>query len=834
VIPERLANRDLRAPFATGDLPSSARVVVVGGGIVGSSVAYHLTRLGVDDVVVLERGRLTNGTTWHAAGLVAQVRGTHALTELSKTNADLYERLPAETGVETGFRRVGALSVARTEVRLQELLYAVSLARDAGIPSEILEPADVKKHWPPATTDDVVGGTLFPTDGTVNPGDAALALATGAHAGGATFVEGVRVTGFRLGRGNGTRVPSVGAVATDRGTIACEHAVIAAGLWSSEVARLAGVSIPLFPAEHVWVMTRETPGADESLPILRDLDGYLYVRHYRGRYVVGAFEPRGKPRAPSTVDEGGFVEFGPDWDHFAPVLAAARERLPELETLEFEHYLRAPESFTPDSNFHLGETPEVRRLYVAAGFNSQGIIYAPGAGAALAEWIVEGRPTRDLAEVDVARSGRWQNNRAWLGERTREMLGRLYAVHWPGLQAATARGVRRTPLRDRLDAAGAVFGEAAGWERANWFATDESTREYGYSFDRPNWFGPVAEESRAAREGIALFDLSTYSKFLVEGAGALTGLQRLFTSDLDVPRGRVVYTLACNERGGIEMDPTVTRLDEDRFLVAAPTLAQRRTEMLLRSGLPPDATVTDVTSGFAVLLVTGPRAREALSAVTDADLSNDAFPFLAAREVDAGWARAWMLRVSYVGELGWELWVPTEFAADLHDKLVGAGPGAALRHAGFLAFDALRLERGFRSWGHDVGQLDDPFAAGLGFAVAAGKGAEFVGREALEALRAGPRTRRLVSVRMTGDPGPTLWHDESLLVGGARRGFVTSGAFGPTLDAPVGLAWVERDEPVTQEWLRESAIEVEIRGQTFAAEASLKPFYDPDGSRLRM
>ncbi|HXY71307.1 MAG TPA: FAD-dependent oxidoreductase [Actinomycetota bacterium] len=831
MITEHLANRDLRATFATGDLPSSARVVIVGGGIVGASVAYHLVRLGVGDVVVLERGHLTNGTTWHAAGLVAQVRGTHALTELSKVNADVYERLPAETGVETGFRRVGALTVARTEARMQELLYAVGLARDAGVPAEVLEPADVKRHWPPAAIDDVVGGTLFPTDGTVNPGDAALALATGANAGGATFVEGVRVTGFRLRGPEGARVPSVEAVVTDRGVIECDHAVVAAGLWSSEVARMAGVSISLFPAEHVWVMTKEAPGAEESLPILRDLDGYLYVRHYRGRYVIGAFEPRGKPRAPAAIDVGGFVEFGADWDHFAPVLAAARQRLPELEGLEFEHYLRAPESFTPDSNFHLGETPEVRRLYVAAGFNSQGIIYAPGAGAALAEWIVEGRPTRDLAEVDVARSGGWQNNRAWLGERTGEMLGRLYAMHWPGLQPATARGVRRTPLWDRLDQAGAVFGEAAGWERANWFAIDEATRDYGYSFDRPNWFAPVGEEGRAAREGAALFDLSTYSKFMVEGAGALAGLQRLFTSDLDVPCGRVVYTLACNERGGIEMDPTVTRLGEDRFLVAAPTLAQRRTEMLLRAGLPREATVTDVTSGFAVLLLTGPRAREVLSATTDTALSNEAFPFMAAREADVAWARAWLLRLSYVGELGWELWVPTEFAADLHDKLVAAGAEAGMRHAGFFAFDALRLERGFRSWGHDMGPLDDPFAAGLGFAVAE-KDADFVGREALKAVRGASRTRRLVSVRVAGS-GPTLWHGESVLVDGERRGFVTSGAFGPTLNAPVGLAWIESDEPITQEWLQRCMIEVEIRGEAFAAEASLRPYYDPGGVRLR-
>ena len=517
--------------------------------------------------------------------------------------------------METGLRRVGSLSVARTEARMQELLYGVSIARDFGFPAEVIEPSDVKAHWPSAAVDDLVGATLFPTDATVNPGDAALALATGAHARGATFVEGARVTGFRLDRRGGAGLPSITGVVTEAGEVACETVVLAGGLWTSELARLAGASVSLYPAEHVWVMTEEAEGAQESLPILRDLDGFLYVRHYRGRYLVGAFEPRGKPRAPDSIDEGGFVEFGPDWDHFAPVLEKARERLPELRELEFEHYLRAPESFTPDSNFHLGEFPEVRGLFVAAGFNSQGIIYAPGAGKALAEWIVEGRPTMDLAEVDIARAGRWQNGRAWLHERSKEMLGRLYAMHWPVLQPATARGVRRTPLADRLDAAGAVFGEAAGWERPNWYAKDDDpeSREYAYSFDRPGWFDAVGVECRAAREAAALFDLSTYSKFLVQGPAALEGLQRLCASEIDVEPGRVVYTTMCNAGGGVEMDPTVTRLEEDRFLVSAPTLAQRRMEGLLRGGLPTTAAVTDVTSGMAVLLVTGPRSREVLS-----------------------------------------------------------------------------------------------------------------------------------------------------------------------------------------------------------------------------
>jgi heterotetrameric sarcosine oxidase gamma subunit len=818
---ERLANRDistdvlepLEAP------PERARVVIVGGGIIGSSIAYHLTKLGVSDVVVLERGRLTNGTTWHAAGLVSQVRGSHALTALTAMNAATYERLPAETGIETGLRRCGALTVARTDARLTESLYGVSMARDFDIPVEVFDGPDIKSLWPNARVDDLVGGVLFPTDGTVNPGDAALAFAKGAKDGGARFVQGATVTDFTFSDGR------CAGVRTDRGAIEAETVVLAAGLWTSELARRAGVSVALYPAEHVWVMTEPAEGADERAPFLRDLDGYLYIRHYQGRYLVGAFEPNGKPKRPADIPTDGFVEFGPDWDHFAPVLANARQRVPELETIGFSHFLRAPESFTPDANFQLGEFPEAPGLFVAAGLNSQGIIFGPGVGSALAQWIVAGHPTMDLAEVDIARAGRWSNQRAWLHERTVESLGRLYAMHWPGLTSDVGRGVRRLPLHDRLRAAGAAFGEAAGWDRPAWYEPGVLDPAWEYSFERPSWIAPMGEEVHAAREGVALFDLTSYAKFLVQGRAALEGLQHLCTGDLDVPPGRVTYTLLCNARGGIEMDPTVTRLEEDRFLVVAPTLAQRRTEGLLRNGLPAGATVTDVTSAWATLHVAGPRSRELLARLTDADLSNDAFPFLSGREIDVAWARAWALRVSYTGELGWELYVPTEFVSDLYDQLVAAGE---LRHAGGFAFDALRIERGFRGWGHDMGPLDDPFAAGLGFAVRADK--EHVGAEALARLREQPRTRRMVSIKLDA-PEPLLWHGESVLIDGRRAGEVTSAAFGATLGAPVGLAWVDAAEPVTQEALE--GVEIEVRGDPVPATASIRPFYDPQGARLR-
>ena len=826
---ERLRDAGLTAtsfdPRAAAAPPARARAVVIGGGIIGASVAVHLARLGWTDTVVLERSRVASGTSWHAAGLMTRTRGTHVQTELAAYSRDFYEGLAALTGVDAGFYPNGSLTVARTPERLTELRYALTMAHHHGLPARELTRDEIGAVSPLLAVDDLAGGVLFEDDATVDPGWAALATAKAAHDLGVRVVEGVRVTGFELDRGR------VVAVQTDCGTVACEVAVIAAGLWSRDLGLLAGVRLALHPAEHYWAQTEPVDSATRDLPIIRDLDGSIYVRHYRGGLLIGAFEPDGRPRTTASIPaDFAFGEFEPDLEHFARPLAQARVRVPALTEAQIVHYLCAPESFTPDGNFLLGETAEVAGLFVAAGMNSQGIILGPGVGRALAEWIDSGAPTVDAADVDVRRFAPVQAGASYLFERTRESLGRLYAMHWPYLQPGTARGLRLVPLYDRLAAAGACFGEAAGWERAMWYARPGERPEYAYSYGRQNWFGAVAEEHRAAREAVALFDLSSFAKLRVEGPGALATVQRVFTADLDRPPGRIVYTAMLNARGGVELDATVTRTGEDTFLVVTSATAQTRAFHWLRAHSTPGTVVTDVTSGFGVLSVTGPLARDLLGGLTEADLGDAAFPFARAREIDVGRATALALRVSFTGELGWELYVPVESLPVLYDQLVAAGEEYGLRHAGYHALDSLRAERGYVHWGADVGPADTPAEAGLDAVVTMDKPGGFVGREALAAAR--PPRRRLVPV-LLADRDPLLYHGELVLQDGRVVGRVTSGAYGHTLGAAVGLAAIEGPPAVTGAVVARGDVEVEIAGERAPARLSARAFYDPDGRRLR-
>lgn len=826
---ERLVDTDLTARAFTDDAgdapPPRARTVVVGGGVVGASVAHHLTLLGDDDVLLLERNVLGSGTTWHAAGLVSSIRASPALTELAGYGVRTYARLGSDAHVDLAFNRCGSVVLARTPGRLDELRHTAALARRLDVPTHLVDPEKLVDLWPLAVPDGLVGVLHQPQDGHLNPGQAALGFAKLARRAGAAVREGVGVTDVlhRDGRVVGVR--------TSAGDVECERVVLAAGLWTRDLAARCGVTVPLYAAEHLHVRTEPLDGAVPELPVLRDLDGYLYVRHEQGRLLVGAFEPDGKPRSTGSISGEGFARFDPDWEHFAPVRAKAEERIPALRGATYDRFLNAPESFTPDAHFCLGETAELTGLFVAAGFNSQGIIYGPGAGKALAEWMTEGAPTFDASAVDVQRFARTQGNRRYLHRRTTEALGRLYAMHWPHLQPTTARDVRRTPLHDRLRDANACFGELAGWERAQWFAAPGVLPAYEYSYGRQNWFASVGEEHAAAREAVALFDLSSFAKVEVAGPESLAVVQQCCTTELDVAPGAIRYTLMLNDRGGIELDATVVRLSEQRFLVVTPAAAQTRTlARLRRLARGRAAAVFDATAGLATIAVMGPRSRELLQRVSPADWSDDAQPYLSAREVEVADGHALALRVSFVGELGYELYPTADQALNLYDALVSAGRDLGLRHAGYHALDSLRSEKGYRHLGHDIGPADDPFQAGLGFTVAMDKPGGFVGRAALLDRVGTPPSRRAAYVALD-DPAAVLLHDESILLDGRPVGWVTSGSYGYTLGRACGLAYLS--EHLTWEGGDRVAVMVDCAGRFEPAVVSRRPFYDPAGTRMR-
>jgi heterotetrameric sarcosine oxidase gamma subunit len=714
---------------------------------------------------------------------------------------------------------------ARTAERFTELRYSAAIADHHGIDAEVLSPAEAAARHPLLDPAGLQGAVLFPQDGTVNPGASALGLIKVAHE------HGVRV--FEQAAAERLEISDrrVTAVHTTRGTIECEAVVLCTGLWTREFARRSGVHLALHAAEHMWMHTEPVEAPVWELPFVRDLDGHIYVRGYRDRLLVGAFEPRGKPReAASIAPDFSFGEFAFDHDHAADSLERARECMPVLRRLKMERHLNAPETFTPDNLPLLGEAAEVRGVFVAAGMNSQGILLGPGAGRAIAEWIVNDSPTIDLGQLAPSRFAHAQSSPGFLYERTRESLGRLYAMHWPFFQSEAGRGLRRTPLHHPLAAAGACFGEVAGWERANWFAEPGDRPQYEYSYGRPPFFDRVALEHRAARDAVALFDLSSFAKLEVAGRGALEAVQQVFASDLDVAVGKVVYTTMLNQAGGIEIDLTVARLAEDRFLAVAPAATQTRVLHWLRHHAG-GAVVTDVTSGFATLAVMGPSSRTLLERLTDDDLTTPAFPFGTAQTIELGWGEALALRVSYVGELGWELYVPAEGAQALYDAVVRAGQDLGLRHAGYHALDTLRMEKGFRHWPSDIGPTDTPIDGGLGFTVAWEKPG-FIGRDALLARREEPRRRRMVHLAVD-DPEVLLHHDESLRLDGAPVGYVTSGAYGHHLGRAIGLAYVTDPELLSGDAIAAAGVEVDVAGTLVPVTLGTKPFYDPSGARMR-
>jgi len=814
--------------------PSEARVVIVGGGIVGCSIAYHLAKLGCSDVVLLERKQLTCGTTWHAAGLVGQLRATLNLIKLAVYTTDLYSRLEAETGQATGFKQNGSLAVATTAERFEELKRGASTARMAGLEVQVITPGEARELYPLLNVEDVVGAVFLPNDGQTNPIDTAMALAKGARAGGARIFEDTKVTAIHSATGpSGRRVTGV---ATDKGDIKADTVVNCAGMWAREVGLLCGVKVPLHACEHYYILTDPMPDVPANLPVLRDPDGCAYYKEDAGKILLGAFEGNARAWQVDRIPEDfSFDELPGDMDHFMPVLEGAMHRVPPLQQVGLRKFFCGPESFTPDVRYHLGEAPELRNFFVAAGFNSIGIQSAGGAGKVISEWIVEGHPPMDVADVDIRRVIPFQNSARYLRARAPESLGKLYAMHWPYDQPETGRGVRTSPLHERLAARGACFGEAAGWERANWFAPEGVEPKYEYSYRRQNWFPYAAAEHTAVREAVALFDMTSFAKFLVEGPDAEAVLQRISANDVAVAPGKVVYTQWLNPRGGIEADLTVTRLAEDSYLVVTAGAAATRDWTWLARHVPEGARcrLADVTSGLAVLSVMGPDSRDLLSRATDADLSNAAFPFGTAREIEIGYAPVRALRVTYVGELGWELYVPSEFAVHVFDTLVAEGDGLGLKLAGLHVLDSCRLEKAFRHWGHDITDEDTPLEAGLGFAVRLDKNADFIGREAvLRQKEAGTLTRRLVQFALE-DPEPLLYHNEPIYRDGAAVGYLTSGNYGHHLGRAVGLGYVACEDGVSAEWIDAGSFEIEVACERFPARASLKPLYDPKAERAK-
>ncbi|PRY25147.1 4-methylaminobutanoate oxidase (formaldehyde-forming) [Aliiruegeria haliotis] len=811
-------------------IPSSARVVIVGGGVIGASVAYHLTRLGWKDVVLLERKQFCSGTTWHAAGLIAQLRATQNMTRLAKYSQELYGDLEAETGLSTGFRRVGSITVALTAERHEEILRQASMARAFGVEVEPISPGEVKARYEHLNCDDLVGGVYLPKDGQGDPSNIALAMIRGAKARGAVAVERIKVTGMqRVGR----RVTGVEWSSADAtGVIACDHVANCGGMWGHEVGRMAGTNVPLHACEHFYIVSDKIPGLAQ-LPVLRVPDECAYYKEDAGSILLGAFEPNAKPWGMKGIpDSFEFDQLPEDFDHFEPILEWAVNRMPMLAEAGIQTFFNGPESFTPDDAYHLGLCPEMDNVWVAAGFNSIGIQSAGGAGMALAEWMESGEKPFDLGDVDISRMQPFQGNRHYLFERSKETLGLLYADHFPYRQKATARGLRRTPFHEHLKARGAVFGELAGWERANWFADEGQEPDYRHSWKRQNWFANAAREHRAVRENVGLYDMSSFGKLRVEGPDAERFLNHVAGANLCVPVGKIVYTQFLNTRAGIEADVTITRLSETAFLVVTPAATRLADETWLRRHLgTQQVVITDVTSGEAVLAVMGPNSRRLLEAVSPNTFTNDANPFGTAQTVEIGMGLARVHRVTYVGELGWEVYASADMAAHIFETLWEAGEGMGAKLCGMHMMDSCRIEKGFRHFGHDITCEDHVLEAGLGFAVARDK-PDFIGREAVLRKREAGLERRLVQFRLT-DPEPLLYHAEPILRDGEVVGHLTSGSYGHTLGGAVGLGYVPCPGETPADVLS-SRYEIEVAGARIPAEASLKPMYDPKSERVKV
>jgi 4-methylaminobutanoate oxidase (formaldehyde-forming) len=800
-------------------LPKEARVVIVGGGIAGVSTAYHLAKLDAKEVVLLEQGKLTCGTTWHAAGLVGQTRAARNATRMSRYGIDLYASLEKETGLSTGWKQCGSLNVAATPERLTLMKRQMARAKGFGIEFEFISAAEAKRRVPILRADDLQGAVWIPGDGKANPTDLTQSLAKGARMLGATIVEGIKVTGVDARAG---RIKSIAwKSASDEGVIACDCVVNCAGQWARAFGRLAGVNVPLYAAEHFYLVTKPIAGVTSDMPVLRDPDGYLYYKEEVGGLVMGGFEPKAKPWNVEPIPDGFAFQLLPeDWDHFEILMKNAIHRTPCLETAEVKLLVNGAESFTLDGNFILGEAPELAGFFVCAGFNSAGIANAGGAGKLIAQWIVDGEPPLDLWDVDIRRFAPFHANRRHLADRTVESLGLHYAMRWPREELATVRPLRRSPLYDRLLAKGAVFGTKMSWERANYFLP-AGVPQPPYTLGTPGWLPYVLEEQRSCRDDVAIFDQTSFGKFVLKGRDAITVLQRLCANDLDVPIGAMVYTGMLNDRGGFESDLTVVRIGAtELFIITGSAQTTRDFAWIERAiGADEHASLVDVTAAYCVLSVMGPKAQALLTELSPDDLA--AIPFSTTRMVDVGYARVRAARMSYVGGPGFELHVTSDQCATLYDAITAAGPRFGLIDAGYYTIDALRIEAGRRAWGAELSPDDTPWEAGIGYAVKMDKASPFAGRKALARQRAQGLTKRLV-VFTFDDPAAFPWGGEPILMDGRNVGELTSAGYSRKHGRAIAMGYARAGEAFTDEAVLVATYRIEIAGELYAVTPHLK------------
>ena len=813
-------------------VPKHARVVVIGGGVIGTSVAYHLAHAGWKDTVLLERDKLTSGTTWHAAGLMVTFGSTsETSTEMRKYTAGLYARLEAETGQATGFKPCGFIEVAADVDRLEEYRRVSAFNRYCGIDVQEISPGQVKELFPIARVDDILAGFYVKADGRVDPVDVTMALGKGAKLQGATILEGVPALGVVIKNG------AVRGVDTPYGTIECEYVVNCAGMWARQLGAKSGINIPLQSAEHYYLITEKIPGIDRNWPVLEDPGSYGYFREEGGGLMVGLFEPVCAPWKIGGVPEDfSFGEIPPDWDRMTPYLQKAMSRVPVSETAGLKKFFCGPESFTPDLRPVVGEAPEVKNYFVAAGLNSIGILTGGGMGKVMAHWIMNGRPDVDVTGMNIDRLHGYQSNPEYRRTRTVESLGMVYQCHYPTRSMTTARDAKRSAIHERLAAQGAYFKDVSGWEGADWYAGPGKTPDPGpLSWGRQHWYKNWEEEHRATREGVILMDMSFMSKFRVEGKDAGRLLNQLSGNNVDAEHGRITYTQWMNEGGTLEADLTVTKFDDRHYFVVASDTAHRHVETKMkRLFADHHAFCSDVTSAYAQLNIQGPRSRELLQSLTTVNLSNEAFPFRAVTELDLGFARVLCVRITYLGELGYELYIPSEQAIHVYDRLVKAGEPLGLRHAGLKALASLRMEKGYRDFGHDIDNTDSVLEAGLGFAVDLKKPDGFIGKDAVLKKKAeGPLKRRIVQV-LCKDPEPLMFHAEPVWRNGKAVGYVRAASYGFTIGGAVGLAMIEGGaEVVDQKYLDAGTWELEINGKRYPALASMKPLYDPETKKVK-